>query len=351
MTLEARYSSALGFSLVLFLAGEAAACDVPVFRYALEFWRPEPYLVTVFHRAPLADADQTVIDDARRSTANVLIETINVSGPLPESKLALWKAQSPSSMPWTVVHYPDAAKIDAVAWSGPFTGEGVHSLLESPARREIARRIVNGDSAVWLLLGSGVAMRDSATTDLVQAELTRLEMDVTIPVPEEDSPSSSTPTHPKFSLLRMSRGDAVEKIFIAMITNSDATAAHSDIPIVIPVIGKGRAPTFLSGEAITAPAIAGMAEFIIGSCSCELQRGNPGLDLLIASDWGTLTANRAQERQALTPLAPSNHIPTPIAQSAESREPWIRIRPFLWAGSIVASALVLITGIRACRRR
>ena len=46
--------------LVLLSASVVVACSVPVFRYALEHWRPDAYVATVFHNG-LSDADQAVI--------------------------------------------------------------------------------------------------------------------------------------------------------------------------------------------------------------------------------------------------------------------------------------------------
>src|SRR5688500_2171306 len=37
------------------LPAPSAACSIPVFRYALERWKPSPYEVLVFHKGPLAD--------------------------------------------------------------------------------------------------------------------------------------------------------------------------------------------------------------------------------------------------------------------------------------------------------
>ena len=47
--------------MVLTIFSAAHACNVPVFRFALERWRPDPYRLTVFHRGPLADAERALI--------------------------------------------------------------------------------------------------------------------------------------------------------------------------------------------------------------------------------------------------------------------------------------------------
>src|SRR5262245_42689122 len=48
-------------AVLLSSASAARACNVPVFRFALERWRPDNYQVIVYHRGPLpAEAKKTV---------------------------------------------------------------------------------------------------------------------------------------------------------------------------------------------------------------------------------------------------------------------------------------------------
>ena len=39
------------------------ACSVPVYRYALERWWPDPYEVIVFHRGELTEQQQAILKD------------------------------------------------------------------------------------------------------------------------------------------------------------------------------------------------------------------------------------------------------------------------------------------------
>jgi hypothetical protein len=48
-------------AIVLVLGSVGWACNVPVFRYALEHWRPDPFRATVFHRGPLTDGQQALV--------------------------------------------------------------------------------------------------------------------------------------------------------------------------------------------------------------------------------------------------------------------------------------------------
>src|SRR5688572_21176800 len=78
-----RLTLALAAGLVLIAASLAWACNVPVFRFALERWRPDPYRAVIFHRGPLTDADrgliQPLVEQQDAGTANLSLRTVDVS--------------------------------------------------------------------------------------------------------------------------------------------------------------------------------------------------------------------------------------------------------------------------------
>src|SRR5205807_1381286 len=77
--------------------------------------------------------------------------------------------------------------------------------------------------------------------------------------------------------------------------------------------GRGIALYALVGKGITAENIAKAAGFLVGECSCEVRRQNPGVDLLMAADWETgaelgslagLSAGRALESASAPERSP-----------------------------------------------
>ena len=44
----------------------AIACNVPVFRYALERWEADPYEMVVFHREPLTAEQQALLAEMEK---------------------------------------------------------------------------------------------------------------------------------------------------------------------------------------------------------------------------------------------------------------------------------------------
>src|SRR5687768_15497975 len=79
----------------------ASACNVPVFRYALERWRADRdedrYHAVVFHRGPLPPGQAKAVAALRASAerqgapANLLTETADLAGPADEALAKLWK--------------------------------------------------------------------------------------------------------------------------------------------------------------------------------------------------------------------------------------------------------------------
>src|SRR5262245_66259920 len=95
------------FVLLLVLAGSnrAAACNVPVFRYALERWQPDPYTVLVFHEGGLAQADKKLVDglfeyfEKKDCPTNFTIALVNVTMPLSPANDTIQKSTYKPHLP------------------------------------------------------------------------------------------------------------------------------------------------------------------------------------------------------------------------------------------------------------
>jgi hypothetical protein len=300
----------------------ASACNVPVFRYALERWRADTYEVVVFHRGPLTSEALTsiaVLKDAsegRTVRANFEVTTVDLAGKPEEAMLRLWHAQQPRTLPlagplgmpwsvlttvlppiemplpWVVIRYPGSLRLAGAVWSGPLSQDNVASLIESPTRKELAKRVLAGESAVWLLIESGDKAKDDATEKLLKTELARLEKRLKLPT-EEDDPGKPTvpllsqvPLKVKFSTLRLSRGNPAERVLLAMLLGAhDEVSQAQGEPIMFPIFGRGRALDAFVGKEINADVIGEVATFLCGACSCTVKQLNPGVDLLFAADW------------------------------------------------------------------
>ena len=74
------------------------ACNVPVFRYALERWHPDPYRATLFHRGPLTEAQRALVrpweESSGPSPANVALQIVDVDAIEEDDLRTLFAAQS-----------------------------------------------------------------------------------------------------------------------------------------------------------------------------------------------------------------------------------------------------------------
>lgn len=286
-------SGIISLILVIGFTTAAQACNVPVFRFALERWRPDPYRVTLFHRGPLTDAEQALMgkleDHQDKSSLNLTVRTLDVAE-LDDADRELFASLKNSALPALLVQYPAYLRIDAPVWSGPLSAESTARLTNSPIRNELVRRLAEGQTAVWLLLECGQSEKDDAAAMLVQEQLKKLEQQLKLPEltdSSEDRLLAAAPLQLAFSLLRVPRADT-EQPLIQMLLHSESDLPERSDPMVFPIFGRGRALLPLIGAGVTVENIHDSAAFLVGACSCEVKEQNPGFDLLLAADWDVL---------------------------------------------------------------
>ena len=288
------------------------ACNVPVFRYALERWSPDPYVAVVFYREPLPAEQQNLVEalekTGKEGGANLLVLKANVSGEMSAPLRALWRAQPQPVLPWLVVRYPAQTGIEPEAWSGPLDAEAARTLADSPARREMARRLCQGDSAVWLLLESGHPEQDDALARTVDTESRKLERTLKLPEASPGDPpmTADLPLRIAFSTLRVARSDLAERFLVAQLVNWNRHPDTATKPMLFPVFGRGRTLPPAIGTAIRSEVLGVIGRMVTGPCSCQVKQMNAGFDLLMAMNWEALIAGRpikAPEVPALTGLS------------------------------------------------
>jgi len=267
---------------------------VPVFRYALERWPADRYQLTVYHRGPLTPESKTLVDslDARSFSrvpySNYELSLVDLAVLQPSQVPQEFDPELTS--PWIELKYPDYSLPNQTVWSGALTPEVVRTLPDSPARREIARRILSEETAVWILLESGDTSKDDPAFSLLEETLNELEKELEIPEQTyfQGLPAGGTMPDLKidFSVLRVSSTDPDERFLVEMLIRSEPDLLeYASEPMVFPVYGRGRILYSLVGKGITKENIAEACQFLVGPCSCQVKALNPGVDLLIAADW------------------------------------------------------------------
>lgn len=281
-------------------SNELVACTVPVFRYALERWPADDYQVTIYHRGPLSKEDKTIVDWLKgraldeRLPANLTVRTVDVS-----SLQAADRAHSPKlpeDMPSIAVEYPAAGPKAGVIWSRRLSREAAQALVDSPARRKMAKGILAGDSVVWVLVESGNKEKDETARNVLEAQLRRLEPTLKLPqivsysgLPDTDAadrPRPGIPLRLSFSLVRVSRDDPAEKILLQMLLRSESDLhKYAGQPMAFPVFGRGRVLYALVGRGINKANVEEACVFLTSPCSCQVKEQNPGVDLLMSANW------------------------------------------------------------------
>jgi len=331
------------------------ACSIPVFQYALEHWSADVYEVIVFHQGQLSLEDQAIVDKLPGedgassdidSPANAIVKIVNLATSPDEAMRKLWEAQSASELPWMVVKYPGSSRIPENAWSGRFTATAVETLLDSPTRKEIARRILEGEAAVWVLLESGIQQQDDAAARLLETQLKKIEETLEISPPEGeavvdmDYTQVNSDPRVKFSMVRLSRNDPSEQVFVQMLLHTEWDIKTILKPMAFPIFGRGRVLYTLVGSGIDEDNIEKACSFLVGWCSCEVKELNPGIDLLMSVNWENMIAEQLVEYYEEMPLIIGS------SKSATTRNGnWGTLKRNLL---IVTLALILIVAIATC---
>ena len=196
-------------------------------------------------------------------------------------------------LPWATMRYPRSARISVNFWAGSLGELDGALLLDSPMRQKISRLISDGQSAVWLLLESGDEQADEAAARVLQEQLKKLERSLKLTSQETAGGADNYYTggndYPElriaFSLVRLSRTDPAEEMFIKMLLDSEWDLKTTSEPIAFPIFGRGRVLYALVGGGINEENVREACAFLTGDCSCEVKELNPGIDLLMSVDW------------------------------------------------------------------
>ena len=275
-------------SVSLWLDNSADACSIPVFRYAMERWPADYYEGIVIHKGPLADDDPAamLLQNEKAEFLNLRISPIDLASPETGDLTGLLGGQIPETLPALVLWYPNSKGRAAPLWTGQFTIDAVKALIQSPKRQEIAKRLIAGQTAVWIFVESGNAGKDKAKMQLINQELAAATKQLKEMAPMLAEELQVPQVSYEFSILPVSRSDPNEKMFLEMLLKSEPDLnEYSAEPIVFPTFGRGRALFALVGEGINTDNLREAIAFITGPCGCEIKMMNPGVDLLMNENW------------------------------------------------------------------
>lgn len=289
------------FLVVALLAASAVACQVPVFRYALERWNTDKYEVLVIHDAAFDPSAQAAFDKLKSSpiahAANMEVRSVKYPYLRDSELLDLWTAQGDAPKPLLVVLYPKSATEvpNRILSSVPLTEENVESVIASPVRAKIAEQLSAGHSAVWIFVPCDNDQKNAKAMNLLRERIAVNQERLTVPTAAELEidpavlAKNKIPLRIEFSIVTVNRNDPKESFLLAALQRSEPDLDDSE-PMAFPVFGRGRVLYGLVGDGIMPETIDTACKFISGPCSCQVKEQNPGFDLLMQSDWDKTVA-------------------------------------------------------------
>ncbi len=291
----------LSVLLLLGLSGVCYACQVPVFRYALERWKADPYRIVVLHEGRLDERIVAEIQTLRtkadhgelKSYAGAAVSVVDLRETSDPRLLAVKRLNPEVKLPILAAFYPSKsdAPADSPAYVEAFDQQSAAKLFTSPARAELARRLLKGHSAVWLFLPCGDKEKDASARERLEKQLaldaTRLELPSAeeMEIEPEVLAAAKIKLAVEFSVLTIERTDPREVFLVDALLHSESDLLDYDEPLAFPVFGRGRVLYALVGNGIQRDTIRAASTFIVGPCSCQVKDQNPGFDLLMNVPW------------------------------------------------------------------
>lgn len=261
-------------------------CSVPIFRYALERWTTERYNAKILFKGEkppiITESLQNKID-----LANILLFFENLDGEKISEEFK--KKYAEKETPQILLNYPSFYGIKEPFWTTVLKKDALNKILTSPKRKDIFNLLTGGKTAVWLFIVSGNLDKDKKALELLKTTLKKVEEEMQLPeiLPEDAKYNEANiPLEIKFSILKLSRADQNERIFLNMLLSVEKDLVdYKTEPIIFPIFGRGRALLPIVGKGLTEDLIMEICYYLTGACSCEIKAQNPGIDLLLTGDW------------------------------------------------------------------
>jgi hypothetical protein len=300
----------LPFAIALLVAAStAAACDTPVYRYAMYNWSPATYDVFYLHVGRPAAEDRDVNEQLAHpekespAAANVAFWSVDTRGKekfdqLPEPVQAAWKSRPAGATALHVLVSPRGAPL----FAGRLNKTDAASLFESPLRRRIGELLHDGYAAVLLVLDcpdKNRTRKAEQAVDEVVAQANAGKIGVatigdsadaprphTNPTANAETDGPRTPSLLKLARLSVARTDKAEAWLVrTLLTVETDLDQYATQPMVFAVFGRGRALPPFVGKGIVVGNLTECVTFLAGACSCQLKDENPGIDLPMRWDW------------------------------------------------------------------
>jgi len=293
-----------------------SACAAPVFRYVLERWQVDPFNLVIFSKDPQGEKERALQQllqaacENPKAPINVKIQWANPDRLTDPNLRDIWALRHAGTLPWVVLAYPaqqaarsgrpaqkDAsAPGNVVAWAGPADPNLLtQCVLNSPARREIVRCLLSGDSAVWVFVSSGDTQHDAAALCSLTNQLRQVESALKLPEDEPGAPAtdpslevkSKLPLRVSFPVVQVRRNDPSESAFVTILDKARPMGFPEGQPHAFLVFGRGRVMNGMGEAGLLSAEVKTQCEFLTGSCSCIIKEQllRASFSIPLAADW------------------------------------------------------------------
>ncbi len=283
--------------LTAFCLSASSAEKLPLYKLALEKWEPDPYrAVVIYNKDNPAEGNEGVsfirnkIED-KLCSLNLVIGMADVTDRkiIDARTSEILKNFKPEKYPFTIIYFPQISDVDLPLWAGYMTPQTGEALCDSPARREIARRMLKGEAAVWLIIKSGIEEKDAHAFHVLTEELKKdpaAADPATLDNEAKDDVIIPGLNPAKMSIIMISRDDRSEMLLLEMLNCMEPEImSTSNEPAIVPVYGRGRVFDIFSGYEISSENIRRTVRELMTCPPDNVKRPETGTDLLMAVSW------------------------------------------------------------------
>lgn len=284
-------------SAMIICSAVAVACNIPVFRFALERWKPDSCEVVVFHKGPITGDDEKFVGEleaaslAKEGDANLNVIRCDLNTNTDQEFNDLWLSiseKTDAKLPMLVARSLKGRGNTINHWHGSLKDSRTAGLLQSPIRTELSKRLQSGDAIVWLVIKSSDEKKTAAAKELLTQQCKELPEKIELPegigLPGSEL-YSEVPLLLQFSVLEIDASDPKEQYLVRQLTGFQTEAFAAGEPLIVPVFGRGRSLEVIPGSQLTGELIHDLTDFLCGACSCQVKEQNPGFDLLLSTNW------------------------------------------------------------------
>ena len=355
------------------------ACSTPVFQYALERLEPEPYDLYILHDKKLTPEQKAKAESVEQyfesfsSNPALYAQYIQDIKDIPENLSKHILSTKKSTWPLAVLAFPGTDMLPHPLYSTPLKDLDTQSLLSSPLRTELAKRLAGGHSCVWIIVKSKDQEKNKKVISTLESSfkkiiptlqnninerLQSMEFDESGGELDDGTLNTGIPTV-KASIMLLDRDNKQEALLLGMLTRLIPEIHDMTDPVAFPIYGRGRALWPMPAKDVTPDNIDSTLSFLCGSCSCQIKDENPGYDLMLSVDWDSIITDTYIGQTEMPELTgPTAHAETDTDSTPTSspnlptpQEEKQKFGLFFIIAAIVALSALIMGTIRIFKQR